>query len=101
MNPQPSEQGLDPLTHDNLANILGFNEATHRSLGQLSLDLLQDFLVLKSCLSGVPIGMEGKRSLSDEVKHPAPDAARASRPMSLCLCNGHRGLPPGVRKLWV
>ena len=47
------------------------------------MDLLQDFFILKSCLPGIPIGMERKCPLLNEVKHPGLDAAHV---VNLCLC---------------
>jgi hypothetical protein len=40
--------------------------------------------------------VEWKPPLPDEVKNPSPDAARASRSMSLGFCDNHRGLSPCV-----
>ena len=98
VNSQPREQALDLLTFNNLTDILCFDKTIPHSLWQLSLDILQDFFVLKNHPSGVPIGMKGKCHLLDEVKHPSPDAARMGWPIPLCLCHNHWSLPPGVPK---
>ena len=99
VNSQPRKQDLEPLACNNLTDILCFDKTTLCPLGQLSLDLLQDVLILKNSFLVISIGMGWKHPLLDKVKNSGPDAVCTGWSMSLCLCHNYRSLPLGVPKL--
>jgi hypothetical protein len=89
VNPQPCKQGLQPLTCDDLTQVLSLDKAVLRSLRQCRLDFLQDIFVPKDCLAAIAIGMEGKLPFLDKIKNPLSDAACTTRSMPLCLRNNN------------
>ncbi len=95
------EHALNWVTHNNLTQILCLDKTCFCLFRQSFLDFLCNTFVFKSCGLFIAIGMEGKLPLLNKLDNPLLNIVCSVWTSTLCLCNNHQGLPPGVWKVYV